>query len=200
MQKFLNLCFFLITVPLAALAQSGDILLVMENTKELKLLDNSCPYEIFKESEIQYRDYIQFCSNDMQLCLNKCIKGSANHCYGLANNLQVEKWDKVYSERLFSMACKQGLVTACTNRAAGIMRYNPDKKECYAKSFKLTCDKNDAWGCTMYGLVLSRGIGLEKNQKLALKVLKTGCMHGIDDEACKYAKAIEEDILSANKL
>jgi len=193
------MCLFLIALSLNAFAQSSDILQLMENTKELKLFDNSCPYEIYKEPEIEYRDYIQFCSNDMQLCLNKCIKGSANHCYGLANNMQSEKWKKVYSERLFSMSCEQGLITACTNRAAGIMRFNPERKECYAKSFKLTCNKNDAWGCTMYGLVLSRGIGLKKNQKLALKVLKTGCIYGTDDEACKYAKAIEEDISNSEK-
>lgn len=178
----------------SAHAEIKDILSSIDNNEMLASLNNSCPAEIYSEPEKKYQDYIYHCKTDMKSCLSKCMDGSSNHCFGLANNLQTDSIDKKYAEQLYSLACKQGLITACTNRAAGIMRFNPDDKECYAKSFKLTCSKSDAWGCTMYGLVLSRGIGFEQDNELALSVLKTGCKYGVEDEACKYAKAIEQDI------
>ena len=189
--------FLLTAFPLlSAHAEVENLLSAIDGHGEFGLVENSCPVALYSDPEKKYENYISICATDSTSCLSKCLKGSSNHCFGLASNLQNEDIDKKYAEKLFALACKQGLVTACTNRAAGMMRFSPERKECYAQSFKLTCSKSDAWGCTMYAFVLSRGIGIEKNTNLALAALKTSCKHGIEDEACRYAKELEREILS----
>lgn len=191
--------FILTMFPLLfAHAEIENLLSTIDSHGELYSIENSCPAALYNDPEKNYKNYIAICATGPTSCLSKCLKGSSNHCFGLANNLQAEEVDKKYAEKLYALACKQGLVTACTNRAAGMMRFSPERKKCYAQSFKLTCSKSDAWGCTMYALVLSRGIGIEKNRDLALAALKTGCKHGIEDEACRYAKELEREILSGS--
>ena len=198
--KYLVIIILNILFLSCARAEVEGVLSLIDTHEELKSFDNTCPVKIYRNSAQEYKDYISACSTEMKVCFNKCLEGSSNHCYGLANNLQSDTIDSKYAERLFSKACQQGLVTACTNRAAGIMRFSSERKECYAETFKLTCSKSDAWGCTMYGLILSRGVGLAKDTNLALKVLKTGCKNGSEDKACQYAKAIEKEILGENKI
>ncbi len=191
---FLILCFLFVA---SVQAGTQDILPLMDQNNVLISLTNSCPADLFVDPEQQYQDFIGFCGQDMESCFSKCIEGSANHCFGLANSLQSTELDHKYSERLFSLACSQGLVTSCTNRASGIMRHNPENKACFVRSFELTCKKKDPWGCTMYGFLLARGIGIDKNHELALKVLKIGCTYGLEDPACENALAIEQEIKSA---
>ncbi len=178
----------------SAYADIVGVLSSIDNLKAFSSLDKSCPADIYKGPEQEYKNLISFCATDMKFCLNECLGGSSNHCFGLANNLHSDNIDKKYAERLYAMACQQGLIMACTNWAAGVMLFNPDNEECYARSFELTCGKSDAWGCSMYGLVLARGIGFDKDHELALKVLKIGCKDGINDDACKYAKSVEKEI------
>jgi TPR repeat protein len=191
--------FIIFSFILATLSQAGtkNILPLMDQNNILMSLTNSCPADLFVDPEQQYQDFIGFCGHDMDSCFAKCVEGSASHCFGLANNLESTELDPKYSERLFSLACSKGLVTACTNRASGIMRHNPENKACYVRSFELTCKKEDPWGCTMYGFLLARGIGIDKNHELALKVLKVGCTYGVEDPACKNALAIEQEIKGA---
>ena len=194
--KYLSI-FLLTILPLFfAHADVKNLLSTIDSHGEFELIENSCPAALYSGPEKKYENHISTCAADSTSCLSKCLKGSSNYCFGLASHLQTEEVDNKYAEKLYALACKQGLVTACTNRAAGMMRFSPERKECYAQSFKLTCNKSDAWGCTMYALVLSRGIGIEKNTNLALAALKTGCKHGIEDEACRYAKKLKSEILS----
>ena len=180
-----------------AFAEDSSLISKMDQSSELIKLEDACPAELFAitPEKVEYTDYRSQCSLLNSECLSRCLLGSANHCVALAFNLQSEEVESKYHERLYALGCKYGSVTACTNRAAGIMRFDPERKECFAKSFELTCGEQDAWGCTMYGLVLSRGIGVEKNIDKAQKALKVGCIHGIGDEACRSAKAIEKDII-----
>lgn len=181
-----------------ALAIDLDVLPAIDNNKVMEQLEAECPGDLFlkEPNKIVYVDYIDACSRRSMECLSKCQSGSADHCAGLAFNLQQADVPSIYSEKLYALGCAQGLVTACTNRAAGLMRYKPEMKSCSAKTFKLTCSEQDAWGCTMYGLVLFKGIGVTKDNKKALNVLKIGCKHGIEDEACQYAKTLEKEIKS----
>jgi TPR repeat protein len=43
-------------------------------------------------------------------------------------------------------------------------------------------------------LLLSRGLGVEQNDALALKVLEKSCKYGDSDPACRAAKALRAKI------
>lgn len=179
-----------------AFAADDDIISRLKHDPALIKLDQVCPSQWLAATtqHVEHVDYSASCSSTSRDCFSKCMAGSANHCVGLARHLQVSGVESQYSDRLYALGCQYGSVTACTNRAAGIMRYSPTKTSCYAKSFELTCNQQDAWGCTMYGFILSRGIGVNQQLEKARHVLKTGCKFGIEDDACKYAMAIEKEL------
>ncbi len=186
--------FFLTFLFFSNIALAEDIKEKISSSSELSKLTGVCPADIFSGKEVDYVDLQPVCNNNQQSCLNKCIEGSANHCFSLAYTIQKGTIEDVgYTDILFLKACKEGLVTACTNIAAGLMQYAPKNQGgCFKRSFELTCRKGDAWGCTMYGLLLHKGIEVEKNNDEALKVLEVGCKNGIEDSACQYAKSIEK--------
>ncbi len=193
--KLLNIILLNLMLLPVAQAEPDEVLLsFIDNYSELTAFDTSCPVENYKEPEAEYKDHISNCSSEGNSCLLQCMNGSPNHCFGLAIHLQANNVDDKYPKRLFGMACEQGLITACTNFATSLMAKDPDNTDCYPETFKHTCSKSDAWGCTMYGMLLSRGLGVEKDTELALSVLKTGCIHGEEDEACQFAKTIEKKI------
>jgi hypothetical protein len=189
----LLLCVFL---PITSNAEVKSVLSKIDLQKGIEKLLDQCPSKLMPVVETNYQDYIEYCSDKLNICLDQCMNGKASYCVGLANNVISDEIQYKYSEFVFAKACQKGVVTACTNRAAGIMRFSAERMECVANSFAKTCEYDDAWGCTMYGLVLSRGMGIDANPELALKVLKAGCKHGSDDSACKSAKAIENQILN----
>jgi hypothetical protein len=48
----------------------------------------------------------------------------------------------------------------------------------------------------MYAFHLSRGLGVAKDEALALKILEKSCKYGDSDPACGYAKGLRQDILN----
>ena len=186
----------------SVMASDNDLYLAIENNPIFIGVEESCPAQYLGEESTRavFNNHYDVCSKRKLYCLSKCEKGSANHCAGLAFAMQSENAPKIYFERLYALGCKLGSISSCTNRAAGIMRYEKSRLSCSVETFRLTCSDRDAWGCTMYGLLLSRGIGVEKDVELALKVLKTGCINGPEDEACKYAKSLMGEILNSSNV
>lgn len=127
-------------------------------------------------------------------CLARCASGSAGDCYWLAQSLQAGGAEQA-SETLFARACRLGVPSACTNRAAGrFMREHeaPEALQCVYRSFEKSCRQEDPWGCTMQGMQLSEGKGVARDPALARRALEGGCRLGQDDPACAAAREILE--------
>jgi TPR repeat protein len=67
-------------------------------------------------------------------------------------------------------------------------------KSCPARSFERTCAANDAWGCAMYGLILSRDKSDPRNSKRALDMFEKACQSGENDPACRSATSLKRDL------
>ena len=106
------------------------------------------------------------------------------------------------AEALFQRACSLGVASGCTNRAAGMLRAagTSDHRldQCAAATFAKACELEDPWACTMYASHLVRGAGVNKDAKLALRVLEKSCKYGKDDPACENAMQIREEILKTS--
>ncbi|WP_141685259.1 tetratricopeptide repeat protein [Pseudoalteromonas luteoviolacea] len=167
----------------------------MDSDDSYKKLTSECPADFFPNQDLPYKDFINYCSSHPSLCFDFCNKGDANYCSSLANYVQESSENTYYSEALFSKACKMGLVNACTNRASGLIKLNGESSlSCAVKTFELSCSKNDAWGCTMFGAYLAQGKGVARDFDKALKVLEIGCQNGLEDPACQSAQHISSQI------
>ena len=135
----------------------------------------------------------------LRACMMSCMGGDGGACFWLAYALQQSKAPEQSYEALYQRSCKLGIVSGCTNRAAGIL--SADKSEssqaCAARTFQKTCEHDDPWGCTMYALHLSQGWGIPKDTRLALHVLEKSCKHGPEDEACTRGMEIRDRLLEA---
>jgi len=130
---------------------------------------------------------------DADASLDRCRANDANACYGAALQAQQLKVPSDYAEALFSRACSLGLVTACTNRAAGLVNAaspQSDPWPCANRTFEAMCGHDDPWACTMWGGSLVRGRGVPKDVGAARKVLPKGCLLGEDDPACEAARKL----------
>ncbi|MBO0755581.1 MAG: sel1 repeat family protein, partial [Bradyrhizobiaceae bacterium] len=96
------------------------------------------------------------------------------------------------SEALFLKACGLGIVSGCTNRAAGME--DSGHSSCITQTFQRACDYNDPWACTMFGFHLSRGIGVAQDRERARQVLSKSCRFGETDQACSYARRLLKEI------
>lgn len=136
-------------------------------------------------------------SGDLSGCLSKCTAGKPGACYWLAYELQQRSLPPRTYEVLYQRACKLGVMSGCTNRAAGILQEagtSEEARSCAATTFEKVCAFDDPWACTMNALHLSRGIGVPQDIKRALKSLEKSCKYGPEDEACIYAGRIRRDI------
>ncbi|MEM5510929.1 hypothetical protein WNY98_18840 [Pseudoalteromonas sp. AS71] len=193
--KFVFLLIFLSINAHAEKSNLNDVVNKIKSDKSYTILSTQCPTEFFPESGVLYKNHIDYCSTNLNSCLKLCNDGDANYCLSLANYTQGKTEGEYYSEALFSKSCKLGQVSACTNRASGLIKYNGDSSlTCAVKTFELSCSKNDAWGCTMYGAYLAQGKGVERDFDKALKVLEVGCQNGIQDPACQNAQNISNQI------
>jgi TPR repeat protein len=157
-----------------------------------------CPSDVASPQEMPVKYTGERCAPDARACLDECHRGDGNACYALALFVQQLHSDEVGEEALFLRACRLGIVSGCTNRAAYIVRVEPAsdaRLRCAARTFEMTCDREDPWGCTMLGELLSQGKGLPRNLDRALRVLRKGCTFGDSDPACQQAKLLEQQIL-----
>ncbi len=160
-----------------------------------------CPESLYGGQDIGYQSFIEDCRVNQSECLKTCLAGDANRCLGLGHVYVDIEDESLYSNALYARACKLGAVSACTNRAAGIQKYESSRlgESCSYKTFKLTCKNNDEWGCTMLGLSLYKGLDTTKDHKEALKVLHKSCEIDEEHEACGYARSMIKNILDETK-
>jgi hypothetical protein len=190
----------LLLVPLAVCPLPADaadaakkVLEGMEATKPawLPSLDQ-CPADLMPARETKSGFYQGRCESALQQCLNDCGAGKGGDCYASALVLQKVKADSPIPGALFLRACALGVTSGCTNRAAS-MDSGPGIP-CAVRTFAAACDRDDPWACTMIGMHLARGIGIDKDHERARQALSKSCRHGEADEACRAAKALLTEI------
>ncbi len=153
-----------------------------------------CPADVIPAREVDVNYLGERCVGMPERCLKRCQFEDANACYALALAIQTVD-DGPLADALFLRACTLGVVSGCTNRAAGML---DDDLRCSIRTFEQTCELRDPWGCTMLGLYLSIGEGIEKDTERALRVMQGSCRYGEADEACQYARSLRERITSGD--
>jgi hypothetical protein len=178
--------------------QKKDVFQIIQEKPDWLFPIDTCPEQIIPPLEQEINYLSEGCKDDPLACLEKCKSADGNACYALALHLQELKGlEQNESEALFQRSCKLGIISGCTNRAAFKMNAEPENPEvlkCSADTFEKTCERNDPWGCTMYALTLSQGIGRQKSLDMALTVLDKSCKYGEEDPACQEGNKIKEQI------
>jgi hypothetical protein len=163
--------------------------------------DDRCPADVAPAAEQPAARKANACVADLRSCVARCQAHDGASCYAAALRVQELQSDEPASEALFLQACRLGIMSGCTNRAAGIEKGNaPDEAaiRCAARTFELTCHAGDPWGCTMLGFHLMNGRGIGKDLDRAHQVLKQACVrYGKDDPACVRAMEMVEQIEAA---
>jgi len=201
MSQILKLTIFGFMLFVLAACQSPveDLFADIEQNKDLMSLADSCPFENFKEPEIAFDNHIETCKFQKQSCLDKCFSGSANYCFAVAHVIDAEKSEPKYAEVLYARSCELGLVLGCTNHGANFAFYKPSEFACYIPEFKFACERNDSWGCVMYGRMMAEGRGTDQDYIKAKDAFNKTCIVGPDDDACVFAKELLEKILNLEK-
>jgi hypothetical protein len=133
-------------------------------------------------------------------CLSACEDGAGAACYGLAIAMQDVEAERRVEQALFQRACRLGIMSGCTNRAAGMEvdgGDDPAALSCAVATYEKACAFDDPWACTMYAMHLSQGQGVPLDRTRARQVLEKSCKFGPADEACIAAMnmkaALEQD-------
>ena len=157
-----------------------------------------CPTQLMAKKETtSHLDGNECKPGRLAHCLASCTAGGPGACYWLGQALLQGNAKFDADEVLFQRACKLGVMSGCTNRAAGMLKASDTDertKSCAAATFTAACAFDDPWACTMQALHLSRGIGVKKDTERALKSLEKSCKYGPEDQACIYAARIRSDI------
>jgi hypothetical protein len=152
---------------------------------------DACPADVVSAVEVPMAPFEGMCEPALESCMRRCEAQDAVACYAAALHIQHSHARPQLSEALFLRACQLGISSGCTNRAAGILKLEPGRAGgdvCAARTFEISCNRHDPWGCTMYGLLLSIGKGVRQDVDQALAVLPGGCSAGPDDAACVAAQ------------
>jgi len=185
-------------------AQTQRVIENLQEKPEWLFTGDICPADVMPgfERKIEYK--AAGCVDNPDKCLEKCQADDANACYALSLLLDEQRGkEEADTQALYLRACKLGVVSACTNNAAGKSNISPDDKtaKCAADTFEKTCLRNDSWGCAMYGLALGNGLGRKPDTNEALKVLQKSCaISGNDSPACQSARKTEELIKKIEQL
>jgi hypothetical protein len=171
----------------------------------------ACPGDYFGKSATLFdalgdREGIseEICARQPSMCLTECLLGkNSDTCFSLARALQdlEETTASINAERLFAFSCAAGKPSACTNRGAGMRngRYEgdpsldwPEEKRngCLMRTFQLSCDKEDSWGCAMLGQAWAQGEGAEFDDEKANTAFKRTCELAPDFASCEFAKSM----------
>ena len=176
-------------------AETLKIVDLLKEKPDWLYASDSCPASVMTEVGNKPNFYKEGCSANPQKCLNDCKNGDPTSCYALA--LLIEEYVEPYSESpqpLYLRSCKLGITSGCTNRAANIAELKPNDlvaQKCATDTFEKTCSQNDPWGCTMFGLALSRGDGRTKDVPAAVKALEKACEVSVDKNGSACKKSIE---------
>lgn len=181
-----------------------EIVKSLEGKTEWQTLKDICPSELVPEraAEIDFTENL--CAQNPGECFKRCTEESGSACLALALLLQkTEGLKQPYSEVLFSRACKLGIASGCTNRAAG--KLNSEKKSlesesCILETFEKSCALGDPWGCTMHGFLLWEGEFVKKDASKAIVSLKKACaLDDTDSGACLRSKDVQISIAKSDK-
>lgn len=161
----------------------------------------ACPASSMPKSEILLGISKNKCKTGKRgVCLKKCAAGNASACYWLAYELQEDHANKQAVETLYQRSCTLGIMSGCTNRAAGLVSQRPNDSAadmCAAKTFSIACASEDPWACTMYANFLIKDKSVPGHEDMALAALAKSCKFGPDDPACSYAMDLKAKILKA---
>lgn len=167
-------------------------------------LSSRCPASVMpRKQSLEYLEGKDCRPGQLKSCLSRCASNDAGACYWLAEALQESHVDRQASEALFQRACQLGIVSGCTNRAAGMVEQRRDDLEvqaCAARTYDRACEADDPWACTMQAMHLSRGLGVTQNRQQALKVLEKSCKYGAEDQACYYGQRLKVELLEDTML
>lgn len=199
-----------ISISLASPSKSQQLPNEAASTASLVLAQSAwvresqyCPTHVFPSRKtLSYQARNDCKPGRFSQCLSKCISGEAAACYWLGQELQVGKADQAAAETLYQRSCKLGVVSGCTNRAAGMLQEQPASKQaqaCATSTFAKACEADDPWACTMYAMQLTLGQGVKQNKEKALSILKKSCKYGPEDEACSAGIRLRKAILDAPK-
>ena len=162
-----------------------------------------CPADVMPPAEAAFRPLERLCETDLPTCLERCQGSEASACYWAALRVQALHRDEAASEALFLRACALGVVSGCTNRAAGMTKNGTEgaaATRCAVRTFERTCHANDPWGCTMFGFHLMKGLGIDRDPDRAARILELACVRfGEEDPACARARELMEELGQAKR-
>ena len=151
-----------------------------------------CPADLFPLKSVETTLTANDCRSSLDACIIECELGSAEHC--LAAAFASEELESHGGTSLYLRACQLGAPSGCTNAAA--YRFGQAERvadDCIVRSFKLACEHEDAWGCTMYGNMLGTGNGTTRDWDVALEMVDKACaIEGEDEEVCIYGLGVLE--------
>jgi TPR repeat protein len=156
-----------------------------------------CPVDAFPTTQVRLAFPREACISNLLTCVQRCQEGEPSACYAAAQRTEDLKAEPEAAQALFLRACRLGIASGCTNRAAGLVFQKLDRADvwsCANRTFKAMCDRADPWACTMWGSSLARGRGTRQDLDQALRVLPKGCALGETDEACIYARRTIREI------
>ena len=148
------------------------------------------------------------CGEDIKACYRTCMEeGNAAACLALGYTLEAASpvISPLWSQMLFAQACAAGSSGGCTNRAAGIrngqldgdpiLKAEPDElRGCFLRTFALTCNEDDAWGCTMLGQAYQFGEGALPDVSAAKRFYEKSCAISENFSACDFARDRLEEL------
>ena len=157
-----------------------------------------CPSQLMPARAAARSPSATACTTPSSACLARCESGEGEACYWLGQGLQKQHAPDPAYETLFQRSCKLGIMSGCTNRAAGMMHEQSDSTaslQCANRTFEKACAADDPWACTMLGFNLNGGLGVARNPERSLEVLRKSCKFGTDDPACTAAQNLKQQIM-----
>ncbi|CAM4447704.1 MULTISPECIES: hypothetical protein [Myxococcus] len=156
-----------------------------------------CPAEAIPERQAQLENFFIYCDARLSWCAKQCFKSDATACYALAVIFQNDDATDQLAEPLFYRSCTQGVISGCSNRAAGLQiqqQTDDTAMTCAVRTFEKTCALRDPWGCAMHGFNLVQGTHTPRDLKKAREVLGQSCRDGEDDPACQAARGLQSQL------
>ncbi|MCO6392291.1 hypothetical protein GTW25_14760 [Aliihoeflea aestuarii] len=152
------------------------------------------------------------CEEATMSCYERCTQSAAGGaCFSLARVIQRRGGEdgSPYHQQLFARSCANGFAAGCTNRGAGIRngdhRGDPfadlergTVEACLYRSFKVACEGDDPWGCTMHGRSYQSGEGVAQDGEQAARHFRRACNLSPNGEACRNARVGLDDLGVAN--
>jgi len=144
-------------------------------------------------------DLARDCAAAPYQCLAKCNSGGDETCLALAHAFDAAtdpRIEPTTKEFAYARACSFGNANGCTNRAAFIAsrpeHWLPEFTEsdanlCAFRSWSLTCDADDAWGCAMLAIFSGEGRGTARNSDVAVRLVEKTCLLWPDSDPCRAA-------------